>query len=681
MGNSFYGGQDARPFIIKNKFNSVAEMVEKFELGLSYLDVNFEEYVLIDCHNKNNPENGMIFRRGYDVNSNRYITSYTPVPINENDSEAIVKFTENPKTLAYGAEYIGTIVGPAGGAPLVKMYDGFTEIPTIPKDAYNGVNLEGGEIITLSQGNGLVSGKDTDDIQWKYYSLRTKNNESTTLHIGFKVPYPVFEMSANHISPYDSNGNIVDYSNGELVTDNASNRFYYKDWKLSIPKGIKGDSIAVELIGDTDKNNQQLKFTTTKYDKKEEGESTSQFFDYNIIDTIKLSGQGSLTIGQTAREDYVSGNVINWINKIQFDDTKGIFTFISNNGNIDYTNKDKPIIWPTSISLENNGDFIITYNNTEAKPTSTLNSLTWITEIDFDENGKFTIDFNNNKVANGQFTNSNNLINWITDATISEDGILNFIFNNNIIEENGEKTNVLSRTINWINSISFLESGLFTISMANEQGIEGEVYDDNSIQRWITWIKDISLNDNGLLKIVFNNNTINTGNKDSAGRSVLQKELNWVESASMSDSGLLKIDFVNNNGITVNDSKYPNSITQQITSLSNIYLNEFGEFGYKLNTGDEASIQIPIIESANITKGILTIGFKNGDSIEATGSLKQINSITHDAQNGKLNFTYNDGNTDQVDFPQNFYISNINNTPSSAPSGSLWAITESKGGN
>ena len=60
-----------RPFIIKKKFDSVAQMVEKFSLGLSYLDVNFEEYVLIETKHKNNPENGMIFRRGYDVNSEK----------------------------------------------------------------------------------------------------------------------------------------------------------------------------------------------------------------------------------------------------------------------------------------------------------------------------------------------------------------------------------------------------------------------------------------------------------------------------------------------------------------------------------------------------------------------------------------------------------------------------------
>ena len=190
MGNSFYGGQDARPFIIKKKFDSVEDMVTAFSIGLVYTDVNFEDYVLIETEHKNNPENGMIFRRGYDVNSNRYIDSYEVVSEKVNDVERVVAFVlrENDDRLkAYGAEYIGTIVGPAGGAPHLDFSRGYDEIQTIEgyKDCIEG-----------SFKPKLVSGKTNNEIKGKWYSVRTKDNESTTVFIGFEIPYTVFDFTA-----------------------------------------------------------------------------------------------------------------------------------------------------------------------------------------------------------------------------------------------------------------------------------------------------------------------------------------------------------------------------------------------------------------------------------------------------------------------------------------------------
>jgi hypothetical protein len=412
MGNSFYGGQDARPFIITKEavFATVQEMVAAFSRGLAYTTVNFEDYVLINCQNKNNPENGMIFRRGYDVNSNRYITSYTPVPINENDSETIVKFTENPKTLAYGAEYIGTIVGPAGGAPLVKMYNGLIEnIPKITENEYEGVTFEGGESIVLNKDNkGLVSGKDNkDEIQWNYYSLRGKNNESTTLHIGFQIPYPVFEMSAKHISPYDTEGNIVDYSEEGLLTDEASGRIYYKNWKLNIPKGIKGDSVNIEYIGSAESNDLGIKFTTTNYDESESGNSSSKTFNYNIIDKVDFSPEGVLTIGLTSEDDKV------------------------------FDKPETKVTWLKEASLSDNGDLKFTFNNN--KITNINKTLNWVKSAGINDKGLLQIDFINNKgiVPNKKEDYPNSIILTSIDSmSISETGLLKY----KLTDGEGEKS-------------------------------------------------------------------------------------------------------------------------------------------------------------------------------------------------------------------------------------------------
>jgi len=48
-------------------------MVDSFKQGYAYEDVNFEEYVIINTKNKDNPDNGKIFRRGSDyLNESTY---------------------------------------------------------------------------------------------------------------------------------------------------------------------------------------------------------------------------------------------------------------------------------------------------------------------------------------------------------------------------------------------------------------------------------------------------------------------------------------------------------------------------------------------------------------------------------------------------------------------------------
>ena len=74
--SNFYGGREGRSFIITKSFTSVKEMIENFKLGPSYTEVRFEEHVMINTPNKANPENGQIFRRGYDFDSTRTIKTY-----------------------------------------------------------------------------------------------------------------------------------------------------------------------------------------------------------------------------------------------------------------------------------------------------------------------------------------------------------------------------------------------------------------------------------------------------------------------------------------------------------------------------------------------------------------------------------------------------------------------------
>lgn len=118
MNNSFYGGRRGASFVIVKNYLDIPSMTADFALGNSFTEVAFEEYVIINNPNKNHPDNGKIFRRWYDYNSNRRIEAHV------NASGAAIEIE------AHGAEYIGTIIGPAGKAPLLTMgaYDEVKEL-------------------------------------------------------------------------------------------------------------------------------------------------------------------------------------------------------------------------------------------------------------------------------------------------------------------------------------------------------------------------------------------------------------------------------------------------------------------------------------------------------------------------------------------------------------------------
>ena len=76
MYESFYGGKQGRSYAIVARYNSIYDMFLAFSGGDNYTDVSYDEYVIIDTilekNQKNNPENGIIYRRGYNYNEAFY---------------------------------------------------------------------------------------------------------------------------------------------------------------------------------------------------------------------------------------------------------------------------------------------------------------------------------------------------------------------------------------------------------------------------------------------------------------------------------------------------------------------------------------------------------------------------------------------------------------------------------
>ena len=162
-------------------------MVQFFEQGGSTTSgdggVNYGEYVIIDTivglGEKNNPDNGKVFRRG----------------MNYQVSE------DNPLA---GAEYIGQIVGPQGDTPEIDLMH-YNEIhnlgePYIEKEYSEATeDLVPGFRIDEQTGDRIFE----DNIKWIYKTIRDPLGNVQGCSLGFIIPTLVEDFVGTSISPYE----------------------------------------------------------------------------------------------------------------------------------------------------------------------------------------------------------------------------------------------------------------------------------------------------------------------------------------------------------------------------------------------------------------------------------------------------------------------------------------------
>lgn len=260
INSSFYGGRRGASFVIVKNYLDIPSMTEDFKNGNSFKDVAFDEYVIINNPRKNHPDNGKVFRRGYDYNSNRKIEAYLLKNKDENDNistysevteqhykhllEGDFFDKESDVIEAHGAEYIGCIIGPAGKAPLLTI-GAYDAIEKMAESTFEERRSQG--VYSPDNVNpGLIPGKEgnnyNDSIEWCCVSIRNDQyGDDTQAYIGFKFPYLVIQMQTSQVEPYDTNGDIADMSN--IYRDDDGTHPYYNKWHLDIPKGVKGDTI------------------------------------------------------------------------------------------------------------------------------------------------------------------------------------------------------------------------------------------------------------------------------------------------------------------------------------------------------------------------------------------------------------------------------------------------------
>lgn len=477
---SFYGGRPGNSFTIVTSFSTVQEMITAFQGGPAYTNVHYDEYVIINTEDKNNPTNGQIYRRGYDYN---------------NDMG--------------GAELIGTIVGPAGKAPLLTV-DDYKTIDDMQGTEGLVDDGEGHYISMKSKGqltidnDGLIPGKDEeenfyDTIKWVSYSFRDSKGKDTVAHVGFKIPYPVIDFETSNIDFWDSIETIR--------IDDKTHPFYEK-WKINMPRGQKGDSFqnfriitpsggdvenyktAEEMAEDIRNDAEILVYDYYVYNdnqgnpKQTPQKKTFYIGDYNVIKSINVDSNGTLTVEYTHNVDQHFDNMIKWIENVTLADN-GVLSLKYNNQE-EVTNLNQ-IKWITGLYLETDGTLYARYNYGEdeaitAPPTQSEDgqseeisgdaiSLKWITDVQLSSNGIITVYYNNGEA---QEINNDDPLKFVNNIELTDDGILTVEYNTLKDSEQPEAGNVTEeinadKPIKWISGVDITDQN------ATEQSNRGKL--------------------------------------------------------------------------------------------------------------------------------------------------------------------------------------------------------------
>lgn len=408
MSESFYGGKAGTPFVIAKSYNSVNAMIADFAKGPALTAVQYGEHVIINTEDKNNSNNGALYRRGYDYNNSMG-----------------------------GAIYVGTIVGPSGKAPMFEL----TTIENIKEITFKDSDeVRQGEGAWNISNKSLIPGKTdsefNDDIAWSYITIRDQHGTDTTAWVGIKIPYHVIEMDAQSVSAYyNRDKETADFKNVNLVErDDDQAHPFYSHWSVRIPRGIKGDALknfrvveASDAIqdyeGKTDDINNHRKVLVYDYycyDAKENGEPKTLYLgDFNMIDTIDLADDGTFTITYTHDNTVTYTKKIKWITSTTLNSTTGVFHIDYNDG----SNYETTLKWINGISLADNGTITFTYTTGDSETLE--NKIKWITTTELETNGTLTINYND-----GTKEVFDKKIQWITNITLTDEGILTINYNN-----------------------------------------------------------------------------------------------------------------------------------------------------------------------------------------------------------------------------------------------------------
>lgn len=738
--SSFYGGRRGASFVIVKRYRVIypddqridsmiridleldegAEITEEqrtqwlseycmvycFKQAGAYKTVNYDEYVIIDTVNKNDKDNGKIYRRGYEYN---------------NDMG--------------GAIYIGQIVGPAGMAPHVEMTT-IEEVNELASDEnLSIVDVNGEHLYRKSEGEyapteNLVPGqyydedgteKFNDSIKFAACSVRDANSHLTTAYIGFIIPYPVLQYTAESVSPYyhrsdaenqdmenwDETGNTTDFNNDKLVvrTDDLSHPFFSR-WNISVPKGKQGDTlknfrittVAAEDSKDiklqnyegmeddrntTDVNKRQiLVYDYYTYGRDAGGDPIALYLgDYNVIDNFRIDDDGTVTIDYSHDDQDVYPNLFKWIKSISLNEDTGLFEIIFNydeEADGTPTKISQYLTWVKDMDFKEDGTVSWTYTTPEDNKEYPQ-YIKWIKQVQLNaETGLFQIDFNyetepegktdmDGTDISGQPTHYEMSLQWVKDVLINEYGTITFDYTN-------KEDTIYKNYMKWIKTVSLnTDTGLFEVEFNYDKTRDGEdlAKEDTKYSTYLRYIKNVQIDEDGTIHFqythgeeqVFNKYlktidsiTLNPENghfeiiynqeTDADGNPTkYEADLRWVNEVTIDEYGTITFDYTNGEDtIYENYLKTIKSITlDSVTGHFEIIYN-YDEDAEGNPTKYETDLKwVDGIEFAE--DGTVTITYTNGDKTPIDQKIKWVTESVM-SPDGTLTFSYNDGTSD-----------------------------------
>ena len=651
---SFYGGRRGASFVIVKSYPDIISMTNEFGRGPNFNEVEFDEYVIINTINKNHPDNGKIFRRGYDYNSGRKISGYRAfwenngieyeiidgIPYDESgneieyDSDISIylnaRYQPDIDIDAKGAQYIGTIVGPSGRAPLVEMdtYDSVMQ-----KSAEEGFQIQTSHGDYTLNNDSLMPGKYqengvpkyNDKIQWFCASLRNDKNDDSIAYIGFKTPYLVIDFLTEQISPYDNQGVYMDASAATRIEDSTTEGHpFYEKWRLSIPNGIQGDSLnnlRIITFDDPTLYNSELNTYTRIYISEDfyyfYNTAEERFLGCSENEGVQIESEGSITINQ--QNDYIT-------------------------------------VYPnTKIIVYDRFSYEERKNPTQPEKTYFVGIYNQIKQNGFiiDDQGNIHIDF--------------------TDGTSLDKQHFLKIIKDIVFEENNEDNKLYMNII-------------FNTRKQNEEGEEEEEAQFDSVSFPIKIIKDIQLDDNSILNISLTDNselnlpfktisnittdesgiTIEYSTKDSNGRNEkVFLPMSWVSDLQLLENGTIQIrrnNFADNNSWR--------DLENKLKWISGVdYTSSTGDITLNFNNGDSTTYKLKIVDSVgfNEDNNKLVIKYNTdlpgSEGTEITLPGRLITEMLYDDENGEINVKYTGNETQTFNLgkmPTDFVFDNSN---------------------
>ena len=352
---SFYGGKQGRTYKLVQHYDSVQQMVELFQQGGSYNEVNYGEYVVIDTIVNNNhygnPENGIIYRRGLNyteifnpnnmpVNAEGTISKedldgqtqekrYYNLGYDDQGNEILIfddqkfrstfsTFVQNP---GGGAQYVGQIVGPQGQAPELSLIRWSEFLERYQDPAAADMNKNTFELIPPPgvefDAEGQIVGTIKDTIDYGYLDIKDAYGNITGAYISINIPYSVFRYHAESIEPYepqegethfaqyDTTEKVWKYTN--LITEDqiSQNHSFYWQYDIKVPKGIRGQDLQASGIyinraletGDDVQTEDWIDPVTHQPVLDENGDPVTDinYRYYNEYRNYELSAEGTVT--------------------------------------------------------------------------------------------------------------------------------------------------------------------------------------------------------------------------------------------------------------------------------------------------------------------------------------------------------------------------------------------------